>query len=72
MSERDDARQRMAELQQSLEASKQSYDDVFHDRDNWRQKFWEVEKEAANLKQQLNKIQSVFNPVVISNDVASA
>ena len=72
-SERDDARQKIAELEQSLTSSKQSYDDVFHDRDNWRQKFWDMEKQATEVKQQLDKINSVLNPIrVVSQDVQSA
>lgn len=70
-SERDDARQKIQELSHELDTHKSWLVDTQVDRDHWRSKTSELESTNAKLQQQLEKIQSVLNPLrVVSSDVA--
>lgn len=70
-SERDDARHKVQELEHELETHKTWLVETQVDRDHWRGKTSELESENAKLRQQLEKINSVLNPLrVVSADVA--
>lgn len=71
ISERDDARRLAQELSHELDTHKTWLVDTQRDRDDWRSKASELESTNAQLKQQLEKINSVLNPLrVVSADVA--
>ena len=70
-SERDDARQKITELEGEVQRNNQYINDLTQDRDGWRSKANETEREVNQLKSQLEKINSVLNPLrVVSSDVA--
>jgi chromosome segregation ATPase len=70
-SERDDARTKVNELQEEVERVHSNYNNLSTERDEWRTKAYEAERENSQLKQQLDKINSVLNPLrVVSQDVA--
>jgi chromosome segregation ATPase len=71
-SERDDARQKVIEVQRDLDGTSQRLHDVTTDRDEWRSKANELERQAHDLRSQLDRINSVLNPLraVPSADVA--
>jgi len=69
-SERDDARQKIQELSHELDVTKAHLSDTQVDRDHWRSKTSELESTNAKLQQQLEKIQSVLNPLRVVSEVA--
>src|SRR5882672_8539748 len=64
-SERDDARRKIGELEAALEDTHNRLNETQVDRDHWRSKASELESTNAQLKQQLDKISSVLNPLRI-------
>jgi chromosome segregation ATPase len=71
--ERDDARTKISELERELQDTHNSLNELYVNRDEWRAKALESEGQNVSLKQQLDKINSVLNPLrIISGDVQSA
>jgi len=71
-SERDDARQKIQELEFDVERFRTMWNEATVDRDYWRGKASELESTNAKLQQQLGQIQSVLNPLrIVSGDVAT-
>jgi chromosome segregation ATPase len=70
-SERDDARTKISELEQSLEAARNETVRLTDDRNTWRNLATDHERELNQVKEQLGKVQSILNPLrVVSSDVA--
>jgi chromosome segregation ATPase len=71
VSERDDARTRVNELESEVQRHMQHIHDVTEDRNTWRNLATDHERELNQVKQQLEKINSLLNPLrVVSSDVA--
>jgi chromosome segregation ATPase len=71
LSERDDARQKIFELESEVERHIRHINDLTSDRDTWRSLATDHERELNQVKAQLGQIQSVLNPLrVVSSDVA--
>jgi chromosome segregation ATPase len=70
-SERDDARQKISELNEQVAKLDENLNRTFADMESWRHKAVNLETENAKLQQQLDRINSVLNPFkVVSSDVA--
>jgi chromosome segregation ATPase len=70
-SERDDARLRVNELESEVERHNRHINDLSTDRDTWRSLATDHERELNQVKQQLEKVNSILNPLrVVSSDVA--
>lgn len=70
-SERDDARTKVNELESALEGFRSNLNSITEDRNTWRNLATDHEREVSQLKAQLEKINSVLNPLrVVSSDVA--
>lgn len=70
ISERDDARHKVNELEEEVQRHISHVNELVADRDTWRSKAYEAEKENSELKRQLGQIQSVLNPLRVVSDVA--
>jgi chromosome segregation ATPase len=70
VSERDDARRKVEELQTEVEHFRGKSEDLARERDEWRNKVSELESTNASLKQQLDKIKAVVSPLYAVQDVA--
>lgn len=71
ISERDDARRKVEELNTEIEHLRGRVNDLTNDRDTWRNLATDHEREVNQVKQQLEQIHKVLNPLrVVSSDVA--
>lgn len=69
-SERDDARRKANELEEHVSHVYNELAEVKNDRDTWRNLAVEHEKEVNDLKQKLDRVNSILNPLrVLSGDV---
>jgi chromosome segregation ATPase len=71
-SERDDARQKIAELEQAKSELYSSFTAVEADRNSWRDKAIDLEARVADLNTKLERVNSILNPLraIPSADVA--
>jgi chromosome segregation ATPase len=70
-SERDDARLKVTELEGMLNQSYDNVRNLTEDRNTWRNLATDHERELSQVKAQLEKINSLLNPLrVVSSDVA--
>lgn len=71
VSERDDARRKVQELEFDVERFRTMWNEATEATGQWRDKTNELENENAKLNQQLEKIHSVLNPMrLVSSEVA--
>ena len=68
LSERDDARRRGEELDREVQSFREKLEHTEADLQGWRDRAYKAEAEAADYKQQLDKINSLLNPHVPSRD----
>lgn len=72
LSERDDARRAAGEFEQKVHSFRDELDRTQVDLQEWRDRAYKAEAQVTDYKQQLDKINSLLNPLrVVSQDVAS-
>lgn len=69
VSERDDARRRGDELDQQVSSFRTQLENTSRERDEWRQNCITAQAEVTDLKQKLDRVQSILSPLrAISGD----
>jgi len=69
-SERDDARRHATELGEQANSFRNELEDVRRERTEWKDKYVQKEAEVNDLKQKLDRVNSILNPLrAISGDV---
>ena len=72
LSERDDARHHAVELDEQVSSFRNKLQDAEASLSEWRDRAYKAEAQVTDYKQQLDKINSLLNPLrVVSGDVAS-
>lgn len=70
-SERDDARQKVYELESTVEGFRSNLNSITEDRNTWRNLATDHERELSQVKAQLESINKLLNPMrLVSSDVA--